>query len=352
VDILVEALEGVASAHAAGIVHRDLKPSNIFLATRPGGGRVVKVLDFGISKVSAGPDAAIEDDLTGTAMMLGSPRYISPEQAQSSRDVDHRTDLWSLGVVLYELLDGRCPFAGNTMGEVLGKILLYRPPPIHERRPDVPSELAAVIERCLQRDRAQRFDDVAALARALEPFATTRGRAHAVRVAAILGTDAKADSPHDAPTVIAPAIIPGPSASPGEATQTSFEGPPARTGSGTKVAALAIVAGLLAAAGAYVGATRIGATEPGAEPAATGADAAASNVPPPPLTSPAASAPQRAAADASAAPSASISSPSTSAASTAPHPAAPPPTSTPPPRAPTAGLRSPASGAGVLDRSD
>src|SRR5690606_6904306 len=117
-----------------------------FLSQRPGRPRVVKVLDFGISKLTPVFEASVEDDLTHTEMMLGSPRYMSPEQVQNARGVEARTDLWSLGVILYQLLDGRSPFAGTTMGETLGKVLTHDAPPIRTRRPEVPDGLATVLD--------------------------------------------------------------------------------------------------------------------------------------------------------------------------------------------------------------
>ena len=105
----------------------------------------MKVLDFGISKAVAG---ATQQQLTSTAALMGSPLYMSPEQMQSAKSVDVRSDIWSLGVVLYELLDGRSPFAGDTMGETLGRVLTYEPPSIEKRRPEVPEGLANAIARC------------------------------------------------------------------------------------------------------------------------------------------------------------------------------------------------------------
>lgn len=186
VDFVLEALEGIAEAHAVGIIHRDLKPSNLFLSQRPGRPRVVKVLDFGISKLTPVFEASVEDDLTHTEMMLGSPRYMSPEQVQNARGVDARTDLWSLGVILYQLLDGRSPFAGTTMGETLGKVLTHDAPPIRTRRPEVPDGLATVLDRCLQRDRDRRYRNVAELALALAPFGTGAAQGAVQRVTALL----------------------------------------------------------------------------------------------------------------------------------------------------------------------
>ncbi len=165
---MLETLEGVAQAHALGIVHRDLKPSNLFRAVRPDGSVSIKVLDFGISKAPRP-----EDDGTATAThaMLGSPLFMSPEQVRSAKTVDARSDLWSLGVIMYRLLTGQPPFTGSNMGEVLAAILTEPHKPIAELRPDVPHGFAKIVDRCLERDRDRRYANAAELAIALEPFA-------------------------------------------------------------------------------------------------------------------------------------------------------------------------------------
>jgi serine/threonine-protein kinase len=176
VGYVVEALEAIVEAHAAGIVHRDLKPSNLFLVAKPDGGRRLKVLDFGISKVAttAAPDAA----LTTTKSMLGSPGYMSPEQVRSTRSVDPRTDIWALGVILYEALSGEPAFLGETLGDIFAKIREEDLPPIRDRRPDVPEGLADVLAQALQRDRGKRIPDAATMRRQLLPF-TAEGAARA-----------------------------------------------------------------------------------------------------------------------------------------------------------------------------
>jgi serine/threonine protein kinase len=165
--ILLQACGGLAEAHQKGIVHRDLKPSNLFLTTDPGGATLVKVLDFGISKVL---DAG-RPELTATLSALGTAPYMSPEQIRSSRRVDQRADLWSLGVILYEMLTGRLPFQGKTAMVVGNEILSRSHLPIEELRPEVPSGLVAVVNRCLLKDRQHRFASVGELAAALGPFA-------------------------------------------------------------------------------------------------------------------------------------------------------------------------------------
>jgi serine/threonine-protein kinase len=172
VDIVLEALEAIAQAHALGIVHRDLKPANLFLARRLDGSFTVKVLDFGISKITA----AASVDVTSSQATLGSPAYMSPEQVRSSKNVDARSDIWSLGVVLYRALSGRPPFEGENVGAVFAAILESIPRPLSRLRPDVPQRLSDVVARCLERDRERRYRHVAELAVELEPFASRKGR--------------------------------------------------------------------------------------------------------------------------------------------------------------------------------
>ena len=167
VDYLLQALEGLAHAHAVNIVHRDLKPANLFLACRPDGGTAIKLLDFGISKSMK--SSASEKRLTGQHV-LGSPVYMSPEQLRNAKDIDGRADLWSLGVVAYELLSGQAPFDGEGVGEIFAAILEKKAKPLHELSRHVSPELSAVIGRCLEREPADRWPDAAALAHALAPF--------------------------------------------------------------------------------------------------------------------------------------------------------------------------------------
>ncbi len=165
VDYVLQALDAVASAHAIGVVHRDLKPSNLFLAVRPDRSRRVKVLDFGISKTLS--DAHITD----TRGIVGTPAYMSPEQAKNSRKTDLRTDIWSLGAILYELLSGQPPYTGETVGEVLALVLAESPRPLRELAPHLPPGILAVVDKCLARDRDHRYQSAGELARALAPFA-------------------------------------------------------------------------------------------------------------------------------------------------------------------------------------
>jgi serine/threonine-protein kinase len=183
VDLLLQAMEAIAEAHALGIVHRDLKPSNLFLAARPDGSTLLKVLDFGIAKVAGGdPQLQVQ---TSTKAMMGSPLYMSPEQVRSAKSADAQSDVWALGAIGYELLTGSPPFRGESLGEVFLAIVEQAPEPAHQRRPGVPPELSAVVARCLQRDRAARFSSVAEVAAALVPFASSQGAQSAGRIAAM-----------------------------------------------------------------------------------------------------------------------------------------------------------------------
>jgi serine/threonine-protein kinase len=182
---LLQAIEAVAEAHVGGIAHRDLKPANLFLCHRPDGSRFVKVLDFGISKPIGLGNTDVQ--LTRTSTLIGSPLYMSPEQMRAVRDIDPRTDIWSLGVILFELLAGRPPFLGESVPELCAIMLRDEPPPLSLFRNDVPPLLEQVILRCLAKDREQRFATVAELAHALVEFAPLY-RVHADRAVGVIRT--------------------------------------------------------------------------------------------------------------------------------------------------------------------
>jgi serine/threonine protein kinase len=167
VAYVLQVCDAIAEAHALGIIHRDLKPANLFLVRRRKGSACVKVLDFGISKLT-GPE---EIDLTNTNMALGSPLYMSPEQISKSKSVDGRTDIWALGVILYELLTGSSPFRTGSTFEVIAKVLQEEPRPLREVRPEVPEGIVAVVARCLRKRREDRFATIEELTEALEEFA-------------------------------------------------------------------------------------------------------------------------------------------------------------------------------------
>jgi serine/threonine-protein kinase len=206
VDYVLQACEAIAEAHALGVIHRDLKPANIFLTERIDGTPCVKVLDFGVSKIGvdfasaagglssgasmdlpAGADEASLEladtarpatGITRTRALLGSPRYMAPEQLRSPRDVDVRADVWALGAILFELLTGNPPFDGESLEEVRSMIVGAPAPVV----PGIPRELEWVVHRCLAKDPAQRFAAVRDLAEALAPFASEEGRGIAERI--------------------------------------------------------------------------------------------------------------------------------------------------------------------------
>src|SRR5260370_20922275 len=165
--LILEACEGLAEAHALGIVHRDLKPANLFLAQSPDGSSCLKILDFGISKVRS---AQGQFDMTRTGALLGSPYYMSPDQIPSSRAVDARTDIWSLGVILYELVSGRVPFDAPTLPQLCGMILTEPAHPLGIATGNIAPRFDALVSRCLEKEPDLRFQTVAELAMALAEF--------------------------------------------------------------------------------------------------------------------------------------------------------------------------------------
>jgi serine/threonine-protein kinase len=157
---VLEACDAIAEAHSYGIVHRDLKPANLFLARQPDGSSRIKVLDFGISKAMMGSGSGIDHSLTRTSSLMGSPLYMSPEQMKSAKNVDPRTDIWALGVILYELLSGAPPFAAESIPELSAKILLEETAPMGAVRSDVPPELEAVMRKALAKVPERRRPEV------------------------------------------------------------------------------------------------------------------------------------------------------------------------------------------------
>jgi serine/threonine-protein kinase len=185
VDYVLQACEAIAEAHRAGIIHRDLKPKNLFLTQAVHGHPLVKVLDFGISKVEHGGPGEMQ--LTKTAEVIGSPSYMSPEQLRASRDVDTRTDIWALGVILYELLTRRVPFYAETVTALVLVVVTERQPPIRNFRQDVPDGLEAIIARCLEKMPEHRFQSVVELVQALEPYSIGTHTTAAERIRAVAG---------------------------------------------------------------------------------------------------------------------------------------------------------------------
>jgi serine/threonine-protein kinase len=170
VGYVLQALEAIAAAHVEGIVHRDLKPANLFVAQTEDGAEVLKVLDFGISKKIGDLGTSAQAAATSTKQILGTPMYMSPEQLRSSRSVDARTDIWALGVLLFQMIADQTPFDGETIGDLFASIFEGPAPRLRSRRSEVPPALDDIVARCLERKPEDRFSDVAELAAALAPF--------------------------------------------------------------------------------------------------------------------------------------------------------------------------------------
>jgi serine/threonine-protein kinase len=185
VDLMLQACEALAEAHSIGIVHRDIKPANFFITQGSDGALMLKVLDFGISKAAQG---ALDHNLTATSVVMGTPTYMSPEQVKSTRDVDRRSDIWSLGIVLYELFQGTPPFVAETFGSMAIKVATEQLPPLSTQ---LPPGLAEIVYRCLQKDPALRFQNIAELSYALAPYAqsTAKAQLSVERTSRVLGTE-------------------------------------------------------------------------------------------------------------------------------------------------------------------
>lgn len=265
VTYVLHVCDAISEAHARGIIHRDLKPANLFLVHRHNGSACVKVLDFGISKFT-GPE---EVDLTNTSMALGSPLYMSPEQMLTSKTVDRRTDIWALGVILYELLTGSSPFHAGSKHEVFAKILQEKPRPLREVRPEVPEGIVDVVTRCLSKRRDDRFATVEELTQALQEFVSLAPRLPMSSVANLEGANtptsaAKNQASTDAPGAThAPASTSlGPGLSQGTTITFSQTGKPKVTNrrrSGQVVAFVA--AGLVLVGGGWMGLLQLAAPE-------------------------------------------------------------------------------------------
>ncbi|MFO0569784.1 MAG: protein kinase [Polyangiaceae bacterium] len=295
VGYVLQACEAVAEAHASGIVHRDLKPANLFLAHRADGSRLVKVLDFGISKSVTGGSSA-DLSLTATSALIGSPLYMSPEQMHSAKTVDSRTDLWALGAILFQLLANRPPYVAESIPQLCNALLNELPPPLSQFRNDVPEALQVVVAKALAKDRAERWQSVGEMALALVPFAPD-ARVHAERasrVSATLTSHASLAGAVPNPDVAVAAISTASESLANQATEVSGSkaaaertldswgktgGPGASPSKKTKLLTLAGVGVLAAVALVVWGVTH---TSASANPSASPAVAA----PPPPVAPP------------------------------------------------------------------
>jgi serine/threonine protein kinase len=280
--LALHACEALAEAHAKHIVHRDVKPENLFVAEGPGGVPLLKVLDFGISK-QLSPLLA-QRSLTDSAESMGSPFHMSPEQMLDPASVDSRTDIWSLGVVLYEILTGQMPFAGETGPQLCANVMTTEPIPPQAHRHDIPDGLGCVILGCLQKDKTKRYADVGELSQALREFGGAGAVVAAARVEQILGRsgELEVDSPPD--------LAPGPNVAGAESRPVidSIPGVPRRgLGLRVTVASVMVVATGLAAWGVKRALTPV-APEPVPVPAGEAAAAVplASVAPEPALPTP------------------------------------------------------------------
>ena len=163
-DLLMQIASAIGAAHAAGVVHRDIKPSNIFLVASEGD-TAVKVLDFGIAKLLSNADPA-----TTTGRVVGTPAYMAPEQLRGERDIDHRADIWAMGVLVYEMLSAKRPLEGHSVGEIVEQLLTEGVPPLRVLAPEAPHDLAVVARSMLERDRVRRPDDLRAFTGVLKKY--------------------------------------------------------------------------------------------------------------------------------------------------------------------------------------
>ena len=185
VEFVLQACEALAEAHALGIIHRDIKPANLYCVRRTDGLLAIKLLDFGISRTTSGPDLA----LTGSGVVMGTPQYMAPEQMMAAKNADGRSDIWSLGAVLFELLVGEPPFVGETFAELVIEVTAADTTKLAGRLRGLPAGLIQIVLRCLHVEAALRFPSVSDLAPALVPFGpAVRGQVHADRISRIART--------------------------------------------------------------------------------------------------------------------------------------------------------------------
>lgn len=168
VSICIQLLSALSAVHSKGILHRDLKPANVILVPKKRKTDFVKLVDFGISKIHE--HRMEQKDLTDTGVVMGTPHYMSPEQARGEKDVDHRADLYAIGAMLYRCVSGKVPYPGKNYNQILARILAQPPPPVKEIRPQVPSKLVEIINRAMARDREQRYETAAVFAADLAEF--------------------------------------------------------------------------------------------------------------------------------------------------------------------------------------
>ncbi len=201
VDYVLQACEAIAEAHALGFVHRDIKPANLFLTTRPDGSPLVKVLDFGISKLTATLLGQSQGALTKTNRAVGSPHYMAPEQMTSPKTVDRRADIWSLGVVMFELCTGELPFAAPSLPDLCLQIVRDKPAPMRGR--NIPAGFPDLVLRCLEKDPNKRFANIGEMAEALAMYSESGARTSLKRIVGVTRME-KTPSPQRPPLEASP----------------------------------------------------------------------------------------------------------------------------------------------------
>ncbi|APR86448.1 Serine/threonine-protein kinase pkn3 [Minicystis rosea] len=207
VDYVLQACEAIGEAHQLGIVHRDLKPANLFLTKGADGSAVVKVLDFGISKDTSDTSAEEEMQLTRTRAVLGSPYYMAPEQMKSTRNVDARADIWSLGIILYQLLTKKVPYKAESFVALCIMVVNEDPPPPTTHRADLPPGLEAAILRALRKKPEERYASVSELAAAIAPFGNAGAALSAERIARVQGAPLPSIERPTSQSIVPPAAM-------------------------------------------------------------------------------------------------------------------------------------------------
>jgi serine/threonine-protein kinase len=286
--VTAQACLGLQKAHDANVVHRDMKPHNLFLAKRDAGEVVIKLLDFGIAKVKMEQAQDTEGGgLTKTGNLLGSPLYVSPEQARGKRQIDHRTDVWSLGAVMYQMLSGRTPYEhASALGELILMICTEPTPPLQDYAPWVPPEVAAIVHKCLQKDPEDRYASAKELFEACRAMLPNGWTLHEDMFVSLEESQRLQHAPRlpmggSVPPGAAAATVGGANgaSTTGPLAKTATGAPPPKTGASTAAmvgGGLLVVA--LGGAGVYAMTMQSAATQP---PETTALSASAEPEPPP-----------------------------------------------------------------------